>query len=72
LTNQQTRHVQTRLLREVHRELRSLAYDLNRSICDLMSEGAGLLLRHYGRGEGLPDPRSPTGNEVKNIEHKRA
>ena len=69
MNNNQSRHVQTQLLADVHRRLRDLAYDMNRSIGDLMSDGAILILRHHGRGEGLPTP-APPGSKIQNTDQK--
>ncbi len=50
------RHVRTLLPAPVHERLRHLGLDLDRSLGDLLAEGAILVLRYHDRGEGLPEP----------------
>ena len=51
------RHVQTRLPADLHRRLRDLAYETERTLADLMLDGAVLVLKLNGRGDGLVEPQ---------------
>ena len=55
------RHVRTILPGVVHEQISHLAVELDRSIADLLIDGALLLLRYHGRSEGLPSPVAPKG-----------
>jgi len=53
------RHARTILAAEVLARLHHLGVDLDRSISDLLAEGALLVCRYYDQGEGLPEPMPP-------------
>lgn len=57
------RHARTILPAEVHGRLGHLALDLGCSLAELLAEGAVLVLRYHGHGEGLPAPELPTPEE---------
>jgi hypothetical protein len=58
-SNHAARHVQAQVPPELHRRLRDLSYDTERSVGDLMVDATLLLLRFHGRGGGLPEPVPP-------------
>ena len=51
------KHARTILPAAVHERLRHLAVDRNTSLANLLVEGALLLLRYHGLGDGLPEPQ---------------
>lgn len=60
-----SRHARTLLPALVHERLRHLSVDLDRSISDLLVDGAVMLLRWHGYSEGLPAPEPPPSSDDK-------
>ncbi len=46
---------------ELFKSLKHLAVDLRRPMGQLLAEAVVLLLRHHGRGDGLPPPEDLQG-----------
>lgn len=58
--NQPDRHARTVLPAAIHARLAHLAIDRQTTIAALLVEGAILVCRYHGDGEGLPEPLPTT------------
>jgi S-adenosylmethionine:diacylglycerol 3-amino-3-carboxypropyl transferase len=49
----------------LHDRLKHLAIDLGRPLNDIYLDGAILMARYHGAGEGLPEPLAPKGEVAR-------
>ncbi|MFI5298073.1 MAG: hypothetical protein ACHREM_08240 [Polyangiales bacterium] len=62
-----SRHVRTQLGAVTHERLRHLSLRLGVPLHQLLAEGAILLLRYHGDGEGLPEPTASVVAATKEV-----
>ncbi|MFI5302690.1 MAG: hypothetical protein ACHREM_31765 [Polyangiales bacterium] len=62
-----SRHARTQLPAVTHERLRHLSLRLGVPLHQLLAEGALLLLRYHGDGEGLPEPTAPVVDKSNGV-----
>jgi hypothetical protein len=65
LPSRVSRHARTIVPSDLHERLSHLAIDLHTTIAALLAEGAILVCRYHGRGEGLPEPMPPASKDER-------